>query len=381
MSSKQDVVQEHFNNKTLEEASLSYSERLLAMTRDTSYSSFTKLQIPYEAPSHPILPSRDEIRQKWTEWSDDRNAWKGRAFRLGAFFVKSNTDASVFQVGTCPNIILSRLTCSQEAEHLLFLRENSQVRVPTLYAAFSDSTLRVKPMHFIVMERIEGETLRADDWMSMGDKSRSIIISRLCEQYKLLRSIPSEGYYGRVQRQGWRSWPSFLRKMDPESSGPFDTYEEFVAALCSSARLCTAMMCELPDFTDRESLYLQKMESTLPACNGRQPVFTHLDPQLRNTIVRRIPGPEGDEDWEVTLIDWEHSGWFPAWMQAWAFEEKLEMMTVTGGKVNRDFSNVSSNEEEMVHFTTQIVKSFGEDYALQEDLYKDLREHIVYSLL
>jgi thiamine kinase-like enzyme len=226
------------------------------------------------------------------------------------------------------------------------------VRVPTSYAAFSDSTLRAKPMHFIVMERIEGETLRAHDWMSMGDKPR--IMSRLCEQYKLLRSIPSEGYYGRVQRQGWRSWPSFLRKMDPESSGPFDTYEEFVAALCSSARLCTAMMCGLPDFTDRESLYLQEMESTFPACNERQPVFTHLDPQLRNTIVRRIPGLEGEEDWEVTLIDWEHSGWFPAWMQAWAFEEKLEMMTITVGKVNRGFTNVSRTEEETVHFITRL---------------------------
>jgi hypothetical protein len=96
MSSKQDVLQEHTNDKTLEEARLSYSERLRAMTRETSYSSFTKLQIPYEAPSHPNLPSRNEIKQKWTEWADDRNAWKGRAFRLGAFFVKSNTDASVF---------------------------------------------------------------------------------------------------------------------------------------------------------------------------------------------------------------------------------------------------------------------------------------------
>lgn len=46
-------------------------------------------------------------------------------------------------------------------------------------------------MHFMVMEYIEGETLTAKKWLSLSDKAQSTILSSLCEQLQILRSIPS----------------------------------------------------------------------------------------------------------------------------------------------------------------------------------------------
>jgi thiamine kinase-like enzyme len=268
--------------------------------------------------------------------------------------IKAGRDASIFQ----------------EAETLLFLQANSQVRTPTLYAAFTQP-IKEWTMHFMVMEHLEGETLSAEKWLSLGDKARSTILSRLCEQLQLLRSIPSEGYYGRLHRQGWSPMLNFLRKMQPGMAGPFDTYEEFVAALCSSARLTTAMGCCLKDFDARESYWLPQMESTLLACNGRQPVFTHMDPSIWNTIIRPIPGRQGEEDWEVTLIDWEYTGWFPAWLQTWSFIDKLIMIT----------TDHTLKSEETRQYIGHVVKNLGEDYTEQVDLFRNLAEHIDYGLL
>lgn len=159
--------------------------------------------------------------------------------------------------------------------------------------------------------------------------------------------------------------------MQPSPSGPFNTYEEFVAALSSSARLATAMSCDLKHFTAQASVYLLRMESILLACNGSQRVFTHLDPSVGNTIIRPIPGLEGEEDWEVTLIDWADSGWFPAWMQAVSFNEKLTMITTMN----------DLNTKERDQFLAHIAKSFGEDCTEQVDLFKDLARHIYFCLL
>ncbi|EAT80119.1 hypothetical protein SNOG_12306 [Parastagonospora nodorum SN15] len=234
MASKKATLQEHFGVSTFEEASRICGVRLLAMTRDESYTGFTKIQIPFEAPSHPPLPSWDEVEQAFKGHCKPRGGNIEKAFRVGAFVVKFGGDARIFQ----------------EAETLLFLQANSQVRAPKVYAAFTRQLFEWTK-HFIIMDYIEGETLSGEKWLSLSDTSRSIILSRLCEQFQILRSIPSEGYYGHVHRQGWPPWLSFLRKMQPGASGPFDT--------------------------------------------------------VGNTIIRQIVGPEGKEDWEVTLIDWSEA--------------------------------------------------------------------------
>ncbi|KAF1919398.1 hypothetical protein BDU57DRAFT_469409 [Ampelomyces quisqualis] len=353
MYSKKAIFQEHFNVSTMDEAFLIYFESLSAMGKDSSYSAYTKLQIPFEAPCHPPLPSWDEVEQGFVEYLKP-NPMAGKAFRVGAFMVKFGNDSTIFQ----------------EAESLLFLQANSQVRVPKVYAAFTRPILEWT-RHFLIMDYIEGETLSGEKWLSLSDTSRSIILSKLCEQFRLLRSIPSEGYYGCVNRHGWQPWFSFLCKMQPGPSGPFDTYEEFVAALTSSAHLIRAMAINTDDFHPEEVALLSRMGSELLRCNGRQPVFTHMDPSVGNTIIRLIPGPEGEEDWEVTLIDWAESGWLPAWMQSWCLREKLTMETTMH----------DPNGKESDQYVEYVTKNLEGDYTKQLQLFDELRKGILYGLL
>jgi len=354
---------------TIKEAWPIHYERIMAMIKDKSYSEFTKIQIPFEASTHPPLPSWEEIEQGFTEYYKPRPR-SGKAFRVGAFFVKFGSDPGIFQVSHSLLRTLQQLTRSQEAEILLFLQANSQVRVPKVYAAFTRQLFEWTK-HFIIIDYIEGETLSGTKWLSLGENSRSIILSRLCEQFQLLRSIPSEGYYGCVHRQGWIPYYSFLRKMQPGPAGPYDTYEEFVAALMSSARLTTAMMTQFEDFWPEQSDALSRMESGLRACNGRRPVFTHMDPSVHNTVIRQIVKPGGEEDWEVTLIDWAEAGWLPAWMQTWCLKEKLNMITTME----------TPNAAEALEYVEYVATHLGEDYTDQRELFEDLRRDISYGLL
>ncbi|KAH5197676.1 hypothetical protein HBI18_109490 [Parastagonospora nodorum] len=354
MASKKATLQEHFGVSTFEEASRICGVRLLAMTRDESYTGFTKIQIPFEAPSHPPLPSWDEVEQAFKGHCKPRGGNIEKAFRVGAFLVKFGGDARIFQ----------------EAETLLFLQANSQVRAPKVYAAFTRQLFEWTK-HFIIMDYIEGETLSGEKWLSLSDTSRSIILSRLCEQFQILRSIPSEGYYGHVHRQGWPPWLSFLRKMQPGASGPFDTYEEFITALTTSARGIQAVGNILPEFHSSELNALSRMETTLRSCNGRQPVLTHMDPSVGNTIIRQIVGPEGKEDWEVTLIDWSEAGWLPAWMQTWCLKETLTMVS----------SVEKINAAETLEYVEYVATRLGEDYTDQRELFVDLQHNLTYGLL
>ncbi|KAH9876405.1 hypothetical protein J1614_003536 [Plenodomus biglobosus] len=99
---------------------------------DTSY--WTQLQLPYEAPSHlrPAIPSYEEI---------DEAMMNSR--RLTGYWGQ-------------------RDICRMEAEGLFFLRANSKVRVPTLYAAFSRKETiedEILTQRYMVQEYIEGHTL------------------------------------------------------------------------------------------------------------------------------------------------------------------------------------------------------------------------------
>jgi thiamine kinase-like enzyme len=47
-----------------------------------------------------------------------------------------------------------------------------------------------------------------------------------------------------------------------------------------------------------------------------RPTLTHMDPRPENIVIRPIDDAngEGEKDRDVTLIDWKHCGWMPAYM-------------------------------------------------------------------
>jgi aminoglycoside phosphotransferase (APT) family kinase protein len=261
---------------------------------------------------------------------------------------------------------------------MLFLQANSQVRTPTVYAAYTWVGGEF-PTHFLIMEFLEGGDLDGGRWESLSDNARSIVTSRLCEQFRLLRSIPSEGYYGRVHRQGWKRIASFIRSLEPGMAGPYDTYEDFVAALSNSLHLVRALCSYLEEFHPLESLALSQFESTLLTFNACQPTFTHVDPALHNIIARQFTNSRGEEDWEVTLIDWEYSGWFPAYFQAVTLWERL--WTGWFPIAKGPWKPGETYPEQKDDLSREVTSTLEEDYTAQVEFFKLMGEKIDYITL
>lgn len=220
------------------------------------------------------------------------------------------------------------------------------------------------------MEYIEGEMLDFAKWMSLTEEDRTTICSRLVEQLQLLRSIPSEGYYGRVNNLGWRRDLKLLRRPKSSPCGPYNTYEECISAMHRAAEVQVAMCNIVEDLYPHQETLLLKFKPTLTTCNGHEPTLTHLDPSLRNIIVRRTQGSKKHvANWEVTLIDWADMGWLPAWMQAVALDHKVCMFNAHG----RD--NLAKQE-----FMENVTRAFQEPYTEQKRLFKAM-EGICYSIM
>ncbi|KAF1915284.1 hypothetical protein BDU57DRAFT_451817 [Ampelomyces quisqualis] len=247
------------------------------------------MKLPYEAPSHPGIPTISEI--------DEAMKTNKLSGRYGRF---------------------------PEAENLLFLEKHPQIRTPKLYAVFTTQNEHLNRPYYMVTEFIEGETLTYELWSTLDKDTRSLLCSNLAEQLQHIRSIPSEGYYGRLYKQGWGGRMGLLRTDGKKLQGPYDTYDEFFSAMFTAAELQLSMNDNLVGWHPRAESYLSKFKHVLSTCTGRQPTLTHLDPGLYNIIVNKVQGEKGNTDhWEIILIDWAEFGWYPAWMQSVAFDSQI----------------------------------------------------------
>jgi serine/threonine protein kinase len=171
--------------------------------------------------------------------------------------------------------------------------------------------------HYLVMEFIEGGSLSHNRWLALDQKDQEKVTLRIAEQIQLLRSVPSEGYYGRIMHQGWEPEFSLFRIRMADMCGPYSTYEDCIMALYATAEARAAVSTMAPDFYPDQLLALTNLKHTLTNCAGHEPTLTHLDLKLENIMVRPIQGAKGKvEDYEVVLIDWACLGWLPAWMEA-----------------------------------------------------------------
>ena len=164
---------------------------------------------------------------------------------------------------------------------------------------------------------IEGISLSNDNFMNLSDQAQDTICAKISAQLKCLRSLPSEGYYGRVHRQGWVHLPGGLRtatKYSRPVTGPYNTYEEFASAIYRSFELHRAYSDE-KGFPPSYAATMAKLQSMCSDWDPHEPTFTWMDPKPMNVIAQPIKGHDGNEDWEVVLLDWECCGWYPAWLQ------------------------------------------------------------------
>lgn len=350
MTTQAQILMEHFGVDDRDEVSEIFFEDLANEPQDLT----TTLQLPYNAQNHPPLPSIEEIDAVMRDPNVAGLPGGTRlVYRIGGVIVKSCTS----------------WTLLQEAEDMLFLKNNSQVRVPTLYAAFRGEKEKcslgpARHRYYIVMEEIQGEQLNTKLWLTFGAETRKKICLRLVEQLRLLRATPPPvpAYYGRVHHQGWNPALNLFCTRLRELHGPYDSYSDFSNALLAAARLNAARSYWKLEEVPTKQLLLSDLETQVKSWPS-QPTFTHLDPKFQNMILRKVQdSSQGEEEWEITLVDWANSGWFPQWMQAITFKEAFAIMDVFDGEF-REFP------QEQKEFLELISESWEECYDEQVNMF------------
>ncbi|KAH7076251.1 hypothetical protein FB567DRAFT_553202 [Paraphoma chrysanthemicola] len=335
MLSKSEKRQKYFNTSSYEEARDIYNNNIYMPKLPLS--SWTKLQLPYLAPNHPELPSFEDIQQALKK---NQFPWSP-VCQIGDLFVKLSHDGWVVQ----------------EAETLLYLRANSSLRLPTVHAVLTAEDENGRPIHYMVMSRVPGNTLSPEKWLTLPSTTRTQILASIREQIRLMRALPAPGYYGLVHKQGWRPLHEVLREQHANMCGPYETYAEFSSAVYATAEIETLVVGDAPDFFPTEVGALEELQDLLQnEQRGREPKFTHVDLALKNVVVRPIGGDEHDaKDWEATIIDWADAGWWPAWMQVVATKSRMNMSTLAAG------SRIVPNEEAREEILHGLFQGSGED--------------------
>lgn len=188
-----------------------------------------------------------------------------------------------------------------EADNLRFLGSHFPGFVPKVYADFYHAETG---QTFIIMEHLEGETLESL-WPSLNSAERKAVCVQIREIMKKVRALPEPGYIGSVHRQPCQDGVFFIfERQDPMIHGPFASEEDMVEGMLRK-------MAE--DEPEQHITLLRKLLQT--TLRGHKTVFTHGDLQPKNVMVRRKM-KTGDEvesasGFEVKIIDWEMSGWYP----------------------------------------------------------------------
>lgn len=189
-----------------------------------------------------------------------------------------------------------RLVDFIEGENLVFVRESTNIRVPTLYAMFTEVS---SDMKFIVMEYIPGKTLLSC-WEALDHDQKQLISTQLRHCFDELRSLPSPNpeYFGSLNRSALRH-PFFCHVGGNTTfCGPFETEDGIVQALVDKARYLRQEF----DPVYEKANFLEA--GLINVFRGHKAVFTHGDFHRGNVIIQ--------DDGGVAVIDWAWAGWYPS---------------------------------------------------------------------
>lgn len=181
-----------------------------------------------------------------------------------------------------------------EATTMRFVAENTSIPVPQVYCSFVH-----KDRTFIVMERILGEEIPTA-WKSLPEPARRKVYSQLkamIQELRALKPSPGTGVESCVRGSLFDSRITRCPRF-----GPFKTIQAF--HLWLRDELCLSE--NQNDRKDDDWLDIEKMVAMQDA-SWPPPVFTHADLNPFNILV---------EDGKVVgIIDWESSGWYPAYWE------------------------------------------------------------------
>lgn len=247
----------------------------------------SSLHLPYFAPDPPCaLPTETEIAQ--SPILIDHNGYK--VARVGTHFIVKYGNSKTL------NLL--------EGENMVFVQQNTRIKVPRVYALYMNDAATKS---YIVMEYIEGDTLEAA-WPLLSEAEKEKITGILKGYFIELRKLLSPGYYGSIGKRPLLQGMFWTPKSIPEINGPFDTEEEFNNAM-------VLKFTRDSDFSSKNKaeFYKQAMRKVL---TGNKPTFTHGDFRRKNVMIRRVASDETpDGEFEVTLLDWEMSGWYSGYWE------------------------------------------------------------------
>lgn len=368
LRSKAEILKEHYGVETPREANpIAFED---PDNDRPPREQWTTLILPYEAPTHPAIPSFDEIDRAMETNPLTLPGGLYNVCIVGQCAIKYCGDPLILQVRLLYPVARYIYNFQKEAENLLFLQENSQVRTPKVYAVLA-RPLGSEECYYLIMEFIEGEILSTELWMSLNNDAHKKICSKISDQLQLLRAIPSEGYYGRVHHQGFSPAVTLFRVRYKHMNGPYDTYEDCISAMYTSAEHRVTIMDWGEEHIPEAELYLPKFKRTLSEWGSHEPTLTHLDLQLSNFIVQSgKKSGENADDWEVVIIDWAEAGWLPAWMQAVSLSQRFGLA----------IGDYKVDKRGTTEFIQRVTQKFEEPYSEQMAFFQDL--HIMgYDLL
>ena len=292
------------------------------------------VQLPYFAHSIPhCLPTIPEIEE-----APVLSRTPGRTVaQVGAHFA--------VKFGTQIDLI--------EGENMLFVQQATTIRIPQVYALYSDAETST---NYIVMEYIDGDSL-ATKWPVLTATEKQEIASTLKRYYDELRTLPSPGYFGSIGKRYFLEGVFWSSEGNTAISGPFTTE----AALNEAMAL--KYISESPQRTVHKADFYRR--SLARVFQGHESKFTHADFQRKNVMVRRVLTDNDTTDGgggggsvgsrlEVTLIDWEKSGWYPSY---WEYS-----MAVFATRWDDDWDE----------YVAQVLEPFNAEFPWLRMLYLEL---------
>ena len=243
--------------------------------------------VPFQN-SHPLpnLPTTDEIR------ACTNVLWETMASKIVAL-----NDDIVVKYGGCIN--------SWEGQALVYLeRHVPAVPAPRLHAMYYDSK-----QLFLIMQRAPGVQLNSI-WPSLADSEKDDIIAKLQIIFDAMRraECPWPDFFGGLDGGGLPHYLFYSQHGDEKFLGPFSGEPAFVAGLVGNYRALVERN-HRPDYKAR--FYEKYLAHVL---QGHRPTLTHGDVQQKNIMVvenTSRPNNQGGRSFDIMLVDWESSGWFP----------------------------------------------------------------------
>ncbi|KAJ5256573.1 hypothetical protein N7478_012677 [Penicillium angulare] len=234
----------------------------------------------------PTLPTTDEIR------ACTNVLWETQATKVVAL-----DDNIVVKYGGCIS--------TWEGQSLVYLeRHVPGVPAPRLYAMYYDSK-----QGFLIIKRVPGVQLNSI-WPSLASSEKDDIIAKLQVISDAMRKAecPWPDFFGGLDGGGVHHYIFYSQHGDMKFLKPFSGEPAFVAGLVGNHRALVERN-NLPEYT---TLFYEKYLACV--LQGHRPTLTHGDLQQKNIMVvenTSHPNDQGGRLFDVVLVDWENSGWFP----------------------------------------------------------------------